>query len=60
MGEDGMNIDISEVRNKKFIYIAHLIMYLFAIGYSVMSIFVNEMEFLSMNITVIACFLSSF
>ena len=55
-----MNIDISEVRSKKFIYIAHLAIYLFVILYSVMSIFELGMQYLPLNIAVISVFLVFF
>lgn len=55
-----MNIDISEVRNNKFIYISHLAMYLFTIGYSIMSVFEFRLQYLPMNIAVIAAFLLFF
>lgn len=55
-----MNIDISEVRNKRFIYISHLVIYLFMIGYGIMSIFETRLDYLPMNIAVIACFLFFF
>lgn len=55
-----MNIDISEVKNKRFIYVAHLVMYLFTIVCGVMSIFRYGLEYLYMDITVMACFLIFF
>ena len=55
-----MNIDISEVRNKRFIHISHLVIYLFMIGYGVMSIFQYRLENLPINISVITSFLFFF
>lgn len=51
-----MNIDVSEVRNKTFIYVARLAMYLFIIGYSAMSIFIYGTDHIIRDVSVIVCF----
>lgn len=55
-----MNIDIREVGNNKWLHIAHMLMYLGAIGYGVMSIFENGTTNIAKYIAVIAVFLLFF